>query len=340
MSEAQRIPTREQIWVRNRHIEDLKRMDAFIERGWPTDTTSEPVDMGSMVTLAMSTSSRSSVLLLAVGVDSKFTHNTLSLSKDNRLIHPWLIEQDAKENRALATYITEEWKKMVVPNGQRQQVDTIAKYIVYNFSDDKKLPEMVPLECDKKANVRVLIEDLEIWSHPRRDEPLKRVLEKTKGFTQDRGYFVKIYPNSIRNIIQNKRIKDKEKRLITAKEKCGEKFDIFYSKYYCELKAIPTSYEFPTIQLELKTGGGQPSKRYGGTFSGWFSAKANKVHQKFPVDEKLPKWPLPTKENVFDELMKCAESVYEDVRQDQFWLENEMVRTIPYRKFQKLLGVG
>ena len=316
------IPTQEQEWVRNRHYEDWERMDAFIEKEWPTVRTNVPLDMGSMVTLAISTSLRSSVLLLAVGVDSKFTHNTFSKNE----LHPWIITQDAKENRALARHITEEWQKMVVPNlnGLRQRVDTIAKHMVFDFTDYKKFPKMIPLECDKKANVRVHIEDLEIWSHPRRDEPLQRVLKETKRFTQDWGYFVKIYlKDIIRDFIKKDQIKDEEERLIAARKKCAEKLDEFYSKYYCKLEAeglIPTSYEFPTLQLALKTDVGLPKKssqRYGDTFSGCFLAKDNEVHQKFPVDQKLQKWPLPTKEKVFEELMKRAESVYKDVRQDQ-----------------------
>lgn len=288
----------------------------FIKEEWPTARTNEPVNMGSFVTLAVSTSLRSSVLLLSVGLNSMFTRNTFS----KNVLHPWLLYQDTEQNEALARHITKKWQEMVVPNGQRQRVNTIAKHIVYDFTDDTKLPEMRPLKCDDNANVRVHVEDLQIWSHPRRDEPLTRVLEGTRGFTQARGYFRETYPQSIKDIIENDKIKNKEERLTTVKNKCKEKFDKFYSDYYCKLEAekrIPTSYEFPTLQLALETGVGQPSQRYGDTFSGCYSAKDNEVHQKFPVDDKLPKRPLPTKEEVFEELMKLAEVVCKDVRQDQ-----------------------
>ena len=320
MSNAEMILTPQRELVYKRHNEDCKRMDAFIKEQWPTAKTDVPVDdRDSYVTLQMSTSLHSSVLLLAVGLDSLFTRNTLSKIE----LHPWLFYGHATwGNGALIRHITAEWQRMVVPNDQRRRVDTIAKHIIYDFSDDKKAPEMIPFQCDERGNVRVVINDLEIWSHPRRDEPLNRVLEQTKGFTQDRGYFVKTYPNKIRNIKENDQIKDKEKRLTTAREEYEKKLDIFYRDYYCKLEAenrIPTSYEFPTLQLALETGDGQPSQRYGDSIAGGFLENDNEVHQKFPVDKNLQKWPLPTKEEVSDQLLKCAESVYKDVCQYSFF---------------------
>lgn len=314
MSKAGMCPTQEQEWVYKRHNQDMKRMYAFIKEEWPTARTDEPVNMGSFVVAAMSTSLRSSVLLLSVGLKSMFTRNTYSHNGS----HPWLIYQDGVQNEALGRYITEEWEKMVVPNGQRQRVNTIAKHIVYDFTDDKNPPEMKPLECDEGATVRVSVNDFKIWSHPRRNEPLDRVLKDTDGFKQDRGYFVTAYPRKIKKIRQNDQIEDKEQSIISETEKFKKKFDKFYIDYYCELEEhrIPTSYRFPTLQLELKTDVGQDSQRYGNTSSGCYSRNDNEVHHEFSVDEKLPEEPLPTKEMVLDELLECAKSQYEDVRKD------------------------
>lgn len=122
-------PQRERVHKRH-HSVDWKTVFDFIKKEWPTRPTNRPVDIGSMVTISISTSSRSSVLLLSVG-PHVFAHSTFS----NNELHPWLISQYVEENEALARHITEEWQKMAVPNGKRQWVDTIAKHIVYDFTN-------------------------------------------------------------------------------------------------------------------------------------------------------------------------------------------------------------
>ena len=180
---------------------------------------------------------------------------------------------------------------------------------------------MRPLTCDENANVRLPIEDLQIWSHPRRDEPLDRVLKEQEDFKRSESK-LKRYPQTIRNISENVKIEQslKRERLIAEREKFKRELEKFYNDYYCELekkKCIPTSYKFPTIQLALETGDDQPDDRYGNTFSGYYCTTANEVHQKFPVDNNLQECPLPTMEMVCDKLLGDSGLVYRDIFQGQ-----------------------
>lgn len=310
----------ERKWVMNRHYDvDWKRVDDFIKANWPTGQTSDKIDNDSLVTSTISTSPDSSVLLLSVGLH-EFAYNTCSMDDDDRELHPWLISQLFEENEPLARYITETWQEMAVPNGQRERVDTIAKHIVYDLMDGKMPPQMKALTCDDNANVRVRIKQLEIWSHPRRDAPLDRVLEKKfeDNFKRERSDLKK-YPRTIRNIAGNGKIKPelKKKRLSEEKEKFEEQFSKFYD-YYLQLendKCIPTSYQFPTLQLALQTGDDEPDDRYGNTFTGVYSTHDNEVHLKFPANNQTAR-PLPTKEEVFNQLLGQTGLVYGDFFQD------------------------
>lgn len=303
----------EQKWVKDRHYEvDWKRVSDFIKENWPTGQTSDKIDNDSFVTSSISTSSDSSVLVLSVGIH-KFAYSTCSMNE----LRPWLISQVFGVNGPLARHITETWQEMAVPNGQRERVDKIAKHIVYDLTDGTMSPQMKALTCDDNANVRVRIKQLEIWSHPRRDAPLDRVLEEKfeDNFKRERSDLKK-YPRTIRNIAGNGKIKPelKKKRLSEEKEKFKKQFSEFYD-YYRQLqrdKCIPTSYQFPTLQLALQTGDDEPD-RYGNTFTGIYFAHHNEVHLKFAVNNNEMAHPLPTEEEVFNQLLGDTGLVYRDV---------------------------
>ena len=304
--------------VRKRHTgADWDRVTDFIEREWPTGEPSGPLNNDIIVTSTFSTSSDSSVLMLSLG-----SHDLAYNSFSNNELSPWLITQHrAEENEALARHITETWQGMAVPNGQRQRVDTIAKHIVYDLTDDTMLPQMRALTCGDNGNVRVRINQLQIWSHPRRDAPLDTVLEEKFGvnFKRERSDLEK-YPKTIGKITGNDNIRQdvKEKRLFEEKEKFKEKFSKFYD-YYRQLEhgnCIPTSYQFPTLQLALQTGDDEPDDRYGNTFTGVYSTHDNEVHLKFAVNNDVMAQPLPTKEEVFIQLLGQTGLVYGNFFQD------------------------
>ena len=308
--------TPEQERVRERHNGAWKRVDHFLKSKWPTGELDGKLKNDNVVTSAISTSSDSSVLILSVGF-----HNFVYNSFSNNEFRPWLLNQhSSKENEALAKHITETWQKMAVPNDQTQRVNTIAKHIVYDLTDETTDPQMKALICDDNGNVRVRIHQLEIWSHPRRDAPLDRVLEEKFGdtFKRERSYLKK-YPENIGKITDNAHIKQevKQKRLIEEKKKFEEQFSKFY-EYYRQLendRCIPTSYQFPTLQLALQTGDDEPDDRYGNTFTGVYSTHDNEVHLKFPANNQTAR-PLPTKEEVFNQLLGQTGLVYGDFFQD------------------------
>ena len=303
-------------WVRNVHMDDCDRARAFITQIWPTQTPNAPVNIGSMVCCAVSTTLRSSVLLLSVGLDSVFTRNTYSHNEQN----PWLIFVEVKENRALAKHITQKWQQMPVPNAQRVRVDQIAKHVVYWYNRTRKRFVYVPLVCDEDANVRVRIADLNIWSHPPRDEPLQRALEGLPDFKRQRGDLLAAAKSMI-NISEDTDIPAPQKVASLEKQK-GKIKKCFtdYYKNYLDLDPIPTSYKFPTLQIGLASQqGGVQGARYGGTFAGVYEANDGVAHHKFPVDGNLQARSLPSEETVFNELMqkKGLELNYAEIFTDQ-----------------------
>lgn len=286
-----------------------------MQQNWPQELRNVPVDMSALVAYAISTTLRSSVVLFSVGIKSVFTRDTYSANASN----PWLIYQNCEENKDLANFITEIWTAMHVP--KRERVDTIAKHIVYELKNGQF--ERIELTCDDNGNVRVQVSDLEIWSHPRRREPLVAALEEKFGedFKRQRSR-VKGLPTAIDKISNNGKIPDqvKKERLREKRKTLKAEFEKFY-EYYRRLEnenCIPTSYQYATLQLAVLCDGDQPYDRYGGTFAGVYPPTDNKVHMKFPADSGVEPFPLPTEEKVFNELMEGTLGLqYKDIFQDQ-----------------------
>ena len=292
------MQTEEQRTVFDKHHKDIGRANDFIRSRWPRQPPSaEKLDMKSFVAWAVSTTQNSTVLLFAIGLDSVFTHNTYSRNPRN----PWLIYQFAEENEALAKHIAETWQGMQVPNGQRGRVDQIAKHVIYEYEDSFTL---IPLECDADANVRVRIKDINIWSHPPRDEPLRRKLEEDSRFKQTEGNLRAAAKQikKIRDVIQIKE-DQRDVRLQRQKSVVRQRFREYYRKYFCGLarRSIPHSYQFPTLQLALEQEGAPPD-RYGNTMAGVYEANHDAVHHKFSASG-IPRV-LPSEEEVFDNWLK------------------------------------
>lgn len=302
-------PTPEQAQVLEIHKEDNIRVPDYIARRWRQPPRAGNLDMNSLVTWAVSTSLRSTVVLFAIGSHSVFTRNTYSRNEHN----PWLIFQHPVENRALAQrlaqHITEKWQEMQVPNGQRDRVDQIAKHVVYEYDRQTKSFILRPLRCSVKANVSVHIRDIKIWSHPPRDKPLLRVLQNMHGrcFEQTEAN-LRSAARKIRGICENPNIPTEKRDEKLQRQKCfvRRKFKEYYHKYFCGLDSsdIPESYLFPTLQLSLDSleqQGGQPD-RYGNTTAGVYGANDGAVHHKFSASG-IPRF-LPSEKEVFDNWLK------------------------------------
>ena len=305
--------------VRTMHKEDMKRVPDFIHSQWPQPPPAGKVDMNSFVTWAVSTTLRSTVVLFAIGPHSVFTLNTYSRNKHN----PWLISQDAQENRALAQHIAEKWQEMQGPNDQRDRVDQIAKHVSYEYDRGTKRFNFMPLEFDGMANVRVRIKDINIWSHPPRDDPLRRVLLKKPYFKQEKGN-LKHDAAKIKRICENRNIPTDriDERLQSQKSIVRRKFKEYYHKYFCDFcgldsSAIPVSYQFPTLQLSQGQRGDQPD-RYGNAMAGVYGANDDEAHHKFSASG-IPRL-LPSEEEVFDNWLEfpCG-LTYAELFQGEFF---------------------
>ena len=280
------------------HHKDIGRVNDFIRSEWPQQPHSaEKLDMNSFVAWAVSTTQNSTVLLMSIGLDSVFTYNTYSSNPHN----PWLISQDAEHNKDLKQHIVETWQGMEVPNDLRDRVDQIAKHVFYEYERETGQFILKPLEWDGNANVRVHIRDINIWSHPPRDDPLRRVLEQTPGFEQKEGNLLNA-ARGIQKISENPNIPSHKKNesLQRQKDKVRQKF-IDYYKYFSDLECsghIPESYKSSTLQLAAGP------DRYGNASSGVYGANDDEVHHKFPDSNKLQVRGIPSKKEVFDRLLK------------------------------------
>ena len=294
-------PTQEQGMtgtVFDMHHKDIGRVNDFIRSEWPQQPHSaEKLDMNSFVAWAVSTTQNSTVLLMSIGLDSVFTYNTYSRNP----LNPWLISQGAEHNKDLKQHIVETWQGMEVPNDLRDRVDQIAKHVFYEYERETGKFILKPLEWDGNANVRVYIRDINIWSHPPRDDPLRRVLEQTPDFEQKEGNLLNA-ARGIQKISENPNIPSHKKNesLQRQKDKVRQKF-IDYYKYFSDLECsghIPESYKSSTLQLAAGP------DRYGNASSGVYGANDDEVHHKFPDSNKLQVRGIPSMKEVFDRLLK------------------------------------
>lgn len=280
------------------HHKDIGRVNDFIRSEWPQQPHSaEKLDMNSFVAWAVSTTQNSTVLLMSIGLDSVFTYNTYSRNP----LNPWLISQGAEYNKDLKQHIVETWQGMEVPNDLRDRVDQIAKHVFYEYERETGKFILKPLEWDGNANVRVYIRDINIWSHPPRDDPLRRVLEQTPDFEQKEGNLLNA-ARGIQKISENPNIPSHKKNesLQRQKDKVRQKF-IDYYKYFSDLECsghIPESYKSSTLQLAAGP------DRYGNASSGVYGANDDEVHHKFPDSNKLQVRGIPSMKEVFDRLLK------------------------------------
>lgn len=283
-------PSSPQSTVLARHRQDQESADRFIQERWPVpEVRASKVDMDSIITYAVSTTSGSSLLLIAKGSRSMFTRN--SYSKDSK--NPWLISQNFNENQGLAQHVQEEWGKMAVhSNGSRAEVDKIAAHVLYQKQNSKWV--FVPFSESGSSNVvRFRVGDVEIWSHPPRDEALMAALKEMEEFNRAVGD-LKQSAEALKTIKGNTKIPpDKKPQAVQTKlDEIAQKFSVIY-ECYTKVK-IPESFQWPTLQL------GQTNQRYGGTFAGVYKSYANEVHMRFHApDVKIRKYELPTKQTIF-----------------------------------------
>ena len=289
--------------------EDYASAESFIDENWPVQSSGK-VKSDSMVSYTVSTTLKSSVLLVAVGSNSAITINTFSKDRNN----PWLIRANMVLNPNLANDVREKWANMQVPEGKREEVDQIIPHVVYSIRDERcwcwrwrwRWWELVPLTCDDSPTVKVVVGDMKIYSHPPRDEPLKSALEKQEGFDQKKGS-VKAAIKKWQKISENDKIPEdiKPQRLAhqvnVVKEIFTEFYEDFYVNFFKDPHNIPTSYRLPTLQLQLLPDGGNQEQRYGGTFSGVYGSTANEVHHPYAAAHVKPR-PVPGAKTVYKQL--------------------------------------
>lgn len=274
----------------NQFSKDKTSAEGFIKK-WPLEPSDDPIDENSCITYAVLTTLESSLLLIAKGVQTMFTRN--ASSPGNR----WRIFQHAQENQALARHVQEKWEKMVIPpNGNRKEVDKIAAHVLYQRQGDNWV--LVPLPgADDKNVIRYEVDDVVIWSHPPRDKALTKVLREVENFSQveeDLKHFCDQW-TAMKN--KEKIPKDrKEGALAQQRDKIKEKFLEMYG-FYENLKPLPNSYLWPTLQLGIRNADGS-LQRCGDTFAGVYTTFTNEVHHKFCASG-VKERPL-TKKTVYD----------------------------------------
>ena len=286
--------TQREVVFKNHNL-DKDSAESFIRQKWPVPAVNDnPVDMNSFITYAVSTTSGSSLLLIAKGSQSMFTRNSYSKDPEN----PWLIFQGAEENQGLAQHVQEEWDNMAIhQNGNRAEVDKIAAHVLYQKQNGNWV--FVPPSQSGSSNVvRFEVDDVEIWSHPPRDETLMTVLEEMEGFKRAVGD-LKQSAKALNNIRTNTKIpQDRKPQAVQSKlDETAEKFSRIYNEYYKSVR-IPDSYKWPTLQLGMMSACGTEGQRYGGTFAGVYGSYANEVHMPFYAPGVEPR-ELPTQETIF-----------------------------------------
>lgn len=278
--------------VDDQFIKDKQSAASFIAKKWPVDKRprSAQIDMNSYITYAVSTTLESSLLLIAKGSETMFTRNTCSVDPGN----PWLIFQHAQENQALARHVQEKWEKLTIhPNGNREEVDKIAAHVLYQRKGSNWV--LVPLpSADDKNVIRYEAGNTLIWSHPPRDKALTKVLRKVENFSQVEED-LKLFCEEWTDMKNDEGIPEDEKEgaLAQQRDKIKEKFLEMYG-FYTNLKPLPNSYLWPTLQLGIRNADGS-LQRHRGTYTTF----TNEVHHKFCASG-VKKRPLPEMETVYD----------------------------------------
>ena len=275
------VPTPQQQQVLDRHNDDKDRLNAFINDRWPGQQNDAPVVDADTCCLSVSTTLESTVFLLSIGPDSKFTYNSYSKDDEN----PWLISIFFPKNPDLASFIRQEWGEMFhregLPNDGQNPINDIAPHVLFDATDALVLPQLINLTCDGN-NVRANVRDIEVWSHPPRDEPLMAVINKNHECKQMLGHVKSSAsqwintpndPNIPPGLIQQRQ---EERRIQTKRS-----FEKLYERHASILgpNNLPTSFQWPTIQL-LESAG-QNEQRYGGTAAGVYDGRDDESHNKF-----------------------------------------------------------
>ena len=295
-------------FVRRRHIQNEGVLAPnFIDRNWPSTPYNTVTDEASIY-CAVSTTERSTVMILSKGGGSHFTRNTLSVDEEQ----PWLIGQFLRANQSLSDHISTLWsRKEIHRDGNRDLVNQIAEHVVYILTDRERREWRCsePIVADENNVIRFETEDFVMWSHPPRDAPLTRVLKdmkvpKGENFNQVKGDMGKFF-NELISIRRNNKIPDAKRSIREADQlkKIGVKFSKLY-KFYETMQTdnhVPNSYKWPTLQLGVRNGEGN-LQRYGETFAGVYEKYDNEVHHVFYALNVKAR-ALPSKEEVFQALL-------------------------------------
>ena len=271
--------------VHAKHIRDMRRLSAFINYNWPWPRIQQNgrVDGANVCCLSVSTTLHSTVFLLSIGLDSAFTRNTYSADANN----PWLISSDVVKNPRLANFIRQKWNVMLrrarLRNDSQNPINDIAPHVLFHATDARDHPQLINLTCDGnnvRANER--IHDIEVWSHPPRDEPLMTVIRENRECSQMLGRVRhsasqwKDTPTATNIPLRLRQQRQKERRIQTKRS-----FENLYERHATILgpNNLPTSFQWPTIQLLQSAG--QNEQRYGGTAAGVYDGRANEAHNQF-----------------------------------------------------------
>ena len=298
-------PSTSEIDIFDKQNDDKASALYFISKEWPAPAyNDDPIDLNSFVTYAVSTTPNSSVLIIGKGFRSLFARNTYATDE----AEPWLIFQHAELNEALAEHVQKKWNEMAVhPNGNRVEVDKIAAHVLYEKVNGKW--NFVPLpQSDDDNVVRYRVNDIEIWSHPPRDQPLMTVLRTNETFSRAEGK-LKQCVKALNDIKRNTRIPP-ERKAQAVQSKLDDINQTFLKIYgfYEKVKPLPNSYKYPTLQMGQRTSttgdDTEPRRRFPRTFSG--GNHANEVHVEFCAPDVQPRG-LPTQETVLNNLLPTGE---------------------------------
>ena len=294
-------PIRE--FVRQRHLQNEGVLAPnFIDRNWPMQIPNpDRVTDEALIYCAVSTTERSSVMILWKGAGSHFTRNTLSVDEEQ----PWLIGQFLRANQPLSDHISALWsEKEIHPDGNPDLVNQIAEHVVYVLENrEEEEWRRLPIVADENNVIRFETEDFVMWSQPPRDEPLRTVLRESGDFNRAVGDLRQL---SVRwNTIPHNPTIPNDRRpgaQAAVLDQIRTKFAEVY-KFYEDRRAqnrLPSSYKWPTLQLGVRNGG--QIQRHGEAFAGVYERYDDEVHHKFAA-LNVEARALPSEEKVFNELL-------------------------------------